>query len=492
MREMFDFADTYKFKAPLAGLDKNFDIKHFSKLCNALAITTTTSSVAMQIFVELSKFDEQIASFDYLSKHISRKSANIRHHLSLLEKEGLVRSEFITTDRVRRRRGKLFYLTLPTAETINLEQNNHTIIPEFELIPSNQVVDIDTQLDDIDERLMETLVIRYLVKGMRTNRKDTKQKLVVNIPQKNSKSLKVIAEAEMGRLMYVYDLAYYSGAITWLYTHIKKLLVSDNNISETYILPIDQLISVSKNIPFSDATSGGYSANAIKALKRISSTTFTVSDLPSVIKEMTNVQGLDYFIKLFRLEAVVTYKDHKGKINKAVSIQFPKRTIDGIVKSIESNLPLDSFILIDQELLTTSNEIEILLGLWARDQFYSSTSDNRSYSWNELRETIAPNATLPEFKRKFSSIIVANADSQYKAKIHESTREKITDTFGDEGAAGTIYLSGSSSNKVVEYGRATVHGFSINIGYSHDLGYPVLFFRRDMSGLALIQKRKTI
>ena len=137
-------------------------------------------------------------------------------------------------------------------------------------------------------------------------------------------------------------------------------------------------------------------------------------------------------------------------------------------------------MLFDSDLFSTNNEVEILFSLWAREQVVTGTYKQRLFTWNELRESVAPTSSLPEFKRKFSNVMIANADPDYKAVIHERVSSKITDKIG------TTHLSGkNSSEKVVEYGRSTIQGFLINIGYSQEHGSPIISFRRDMSGIIL-------
>ena len=97
--------------------------------------------------------------------------------------------------------------------------------------------------------------------------------------------------------------------------------------------------------------------------------------------------------------------------------------------------------------------------------------------------SVAPSSSLNEFKRKFSNMVLANSDPSYKAKIHEAVEDKIVKQVG------TCHLSEQRKGElVVEYGRATVQGYLINIGYSPEQGIPVIAFRRDMSALHILGK----
>lgn len=484
MKELFHLTDKYGFKAPLVCVADDLDFVAFSRLCNSLNISPTTTTIASNIFIALQSIKEKIASLDYVAKKIEKNATVVRHHLTLLEKKGLVRSEFITTDKIRKRRGKLFQLDLPSGKEFSSQsllaaQND---VDKFQLVSSDTVSTVNLDRYDDSARFLELSTIRYLVKAMRTNRKDTSTKITIEVKINDSeKPIKITSRAEEGRLVYLPDLSYYAGTITWLVTHIKSLLLNDAPIGETYTLPLEPIIALSKNINMQDASGGGYITNAIESLKRISGTTFDMTNLSShFVNE--SIRNIDLFYKMFRLEAIVTFADERGTEKKAAIIQFPKSTIQNIVDAIREDRILRELLLFDSELFSTNNEIEILFSLWARDHVVSGTHKQRLYTWNELRESVAPTSSLAEFKRKFSSVMIANADPDYRANIDESIKTKITDTIG------TTHLSGKSRNdKVVEYGRATIQGFLINIGFSADHGCPIISFRRDMTGINIIR-----
>lgn len=480
MRELFGLSQKYGFKAPLANVSKDFDFTAFTRICNALNVSPTTTAVASDIFIALQSIDELIASLDYLATKTKRKVSNIRHHLTLLEKAGLVRSEFITTDPIKKRRGKLFTLCLPEGKTLARTDNVEAEEP-FKLVASNTVESINIDQYEDKARFIELQIVRYLVKAMRTNRKDKSSKISVDIRENSrTKPIKITARAEEGRLVYLPDMSYYAGAITWLINHIQQRIEDADTIGETFTLPLEPIIALGKDINLNDASGGGYVANAISSLQRISATTFDMQDFYH--SQNSAIADIELYYKLFRLEAIVTYKDEKGHEKKAAVVQFPKSTISNIISAIKSRRELNGLLLINSDIFATNNEIEILFGLWAREHFLSGTQAQKTYTWNELRESVAPSSKLVEFKRKFSNMIIANADPSYSAKIHESVKSKITETIG------TTHLSGNKKgDRVVEYGRATVQGYLINVGFSVEQGCSIIAFRRDMSALHIIK-----
>lgn len=488
MRELFELTKKHGFTAPLVSVSPDFDFNTFTRMCSSLNISPTTTAVASNIFIALQSVEEQMASLEYVAAKMDKKPTVVRHHLTLLEKAGLVESEFITTDPVRKRRGKLFYLIIPTSKTLSqVSRTADEDRDEFRLVPSNTVSAIDIARYDDNSRFLELNIVRYLVKAMRTNRKDKSSKISIEIPNNvpnnigDNKPIKITARAEQGRLVYIPDLSYYAGTITWLVTHIKTLLDNNGTIGETYTLPLEPIISLSKNINMHEASGGGYITNAIESLKRISGTTFDMTNLNSHFSSKSIIDA-EVFYKMFRLEAIVTFSDERGTEKKAAVIQFPKSTIQNIIDAIQEDRILKELLLFDSELFSTNNEIEILFSLWARDQVVNATYKQRMFSWNELRESVAPTSSLTEFKRKFTSVMLANADPDYKANIDDTVKHKITDIVG------TTHLSGKSrSDKVVEYGRAAVQGFLINIGYSHEHGAAIISFRRDMSGINILR-----
>lgn len=482
MRELFELSEKYGFKAPLVSVAENFDFKVFMRLCNSLNISPTTSAVASDIFVSLQEIEELTASLEFIAKSINRKISNIRHHLVQLEKDGLIRSEFITTDPIKKRRGKLYILEVPkghvmaTADTHLGNRDNS----DFQLVSSKTVETINIERYEDKTRFMELQIARYLVKAMRTNRKDKTNSISIRLNEEGrTKPIRITARAEEGRLIYLPDMSYYAGAITWLINHITERIEESATIGETFTLPLEPLISMAKDIPLSDASAGGYTNNAIQSMQRISATTFDMRDFYDNRRD--SIIDIEMYYKLFRLEAIVTYEDDRNVEKKAAVIQFPRSTVKNIIAAVKARRTLDDMLLIDSNVFATKNEIEILFGLWAREHLISGRQAQQLYAWNELRESVAPSSSLNEFKRKFSNMVMANADPSYNAKIHDAIKDKIVEQVG------TCFLSEQRKGElVVEYGRATVQGYLINIGYSPEQGASVITFRRDMSALHIL------
>lgn len=481
MRELFELLEKYGFKAPLVNAPESLDLKVYLRLCGALSISPTTIAVISDVFIALQDIDERTASFEYISERINRKASNIRHHLVILEKANLIKSEFITTDPIRRRRGRLFTLAIPEGQAI--AATDHSPYSEkhnLQLVSSNTVETIDIDRYDDKTRFIELQIVRYLVKAMRTNRKDKAGTINVRLKVDNRvKPISITSRAEEGRLIYLPDMSYYAGAITWLINHISERVELADTIGETFTLPLEPLISMAKDVPLSDATAGGYVNNAIQSLQRISATTFDMRDFYG--QRTDTIKDIEMYYKLFRLEALVTYEDERKVEKKAAVIQFPRSTVKNIISAVRAKRTLDEMLLIDSDVFATKNEIEILFGLWAREHLITGRQAQQIYTWNELRESVAPSSSLSEFKRKFSNMVLANADPEYNAKIHDAVKNKIVQIVE------TCHLSEPRKGEmVVEYGRATIQGYLINIGFSPEQGASVIAFRRDMSALHIL------
>ncbi len=483
MRELFGLSEKYGFKAPLVSVPGDFDFKVFMRLCSSLNISPTTSTVASDIFIALQEIEELTASLDFISARINRKISNVRHHLVQLEKEGLISSEFITTDPIKKRRGKLYILAIPKGHLLTTTdaQKEDDTSDRLRSVSSSTVETINIDRYDDKTRFMELQIVRYLVKAMRTNRKDKSSTISIKLREEGrAKPVLITARAEEGRLIYLPDMSYYASAITWLINHISERLDESETIGETFTLPLEPLITMAKDIPVSEASAGGYINNAIQSLQRLSATTFDMRDF---YDSKDFIVDIELYYKLFRLEAIVTYENSKKVEKKAAVIQFPRSTVESIVAAVKERRTLNDMLLIDSDVFATKNEIEILFGLWAREHLISGRQAQQLYAWNELRESVAPSSSLNEFKRKFSNMVLANSDPSYRAKIHEAVVNKIVKQVG------TCHLSEQRKGElVVEYGRATVQGYLINIGYSPEQGIPVIAFRRDMSALHILGK----
>ena len=484
MRELFELSEKYGFKAPLVSVPDGFDFKVFMRLCSSMNISPTTCTVASDIFISLQEIEELTASLDFIAKKINRKLSNVRHHLVQLEKEGLISSEFITTDPIKKRRGKLYKLAIPKGHLIaSAESQRESLVSNnFRSVSSSTVETINIERYDDKTRFMELQIVHYLVKAMRTNRKDKSTTISIKLREEGrAKPVLITARAEEGRLIYLPDMSYYASAITWLINHISERIDESETIGETFTLPLEPLVTMAKDIPVSEASAGGYINNAIQSLQRVSATTFDMRDFYDSQKDL--IVDIEMYYKLFRLEAIVTYEDSKNVEKKAAVIQFPRSTVKSIIAAVKAKRTLDDMLLIDSDVFATKNEIEILFGLWAREHLITGRQAQQLYAWNELRESVAPSSSLNEFKRKFSNMVMANADPSYKAKIHDAVKYKIIKQVG------TSHLSEQRKGElVVEYGRATVQGYLINIGYSPEQGAPVIAFRRDMSALHILRK----
>tara|TARA_B100001013_G_scaffold277104_2_gene177351 strand:+ start:3841 stop:5307 length:1467 start_codon:yes stop_codon:yes gene_type:complete len=486
VRELFDLSEKYGFKAPLVDAPESLDLKLYLRLCGALSISPITIAVISDIFIAIQDIEERIASFQYIAERINRKVSNIRHHLVILEKANLIKSEFITTDPIRRRRGKIFTLVIPKGQTVAAA--DYSSVPDgdsYQLVSSNTVETIDIDRYDDKTRFLELQIVRYLVKAMRTNRKDKAGTINVKLKVDGRvKPISITSRAEEGRLIYLPDMSYYAGAITWLINHISERVEQADTIGETFTLPLEPLISMAKDISLSDSSAGGYMNNAIQSLQRISATTFDMRDLYG--QDHSTIKDIEMYYKLFRLEALVTYEDEKKIEKKAAVVQFPRSTVKNIIAAVRAEKSLNEMLLIDSDIFATKNEIEILFGLWAREHLITGRQAQQMYTWNELRESVAPSTSLSEFKRKFSNMVLTNADPEYKAKIHNVVKNKIVRIIE------TCHLSEPRKGElVVEYGRATVQGYLINIGYSPEHGSSVIAFRRDMSALHILSHFKS-
>lgn len=353
MRELFDLSEKYGFTAPLVSAPDTLDLKVYLRLCGALSVSPTTIAVISDIFIALQDIDERIASFEFLAERINRKVSNIRHHLVTLEKANLIESEFITTDPIRRRRGKLFTLAIPKGQAIaGSDSASPPDVSNFQLVASNTVETIDIDRYDDKTRFLELQIVRYLVKAMRTNRKDKAGIIRVKLKEEGRvKPISITARAEEGRLIYLPDMSYYAGAITWLINHISERIDQADTIGETFTLPLEQLISMAKDVPLSDSSAGGYMNNAIHSLQRISATTFDMRDFYD--RSPDSIKDIEMYYKLFRLEALVTYEDERQMEKKAAVVQFPRSTVKNIIAAVRAKRTLDDMLLIDSDVFAT-------------------------------------------------------------------------------------------------------------------------------------------
>ena len=96
------------------------------------------------------------------------------------------------------------------------------------------------------------------------------------------------------------------------------------------------------------------------------------------------------------------------------------------------------------------------------------TSGTADVYMERASQSVAPSTSLSEFKRKFSNMVLTNADPNIKLK-YNVVKNKIIRIIE------TCHLSEPRKGElVVEYGQATVQGYLINIGYSPEHGSSVI------------------
>ena len=296
---------------------------------------------------------------------------------------------------------------IPKGQTVAAA--DYSSVPDgdsYQLVSSNTVETIDIDRYDDKTRFLELQIVRYLVKAMRTNRKDKAGTINVKLKVDGRvKPISITSRAEEGRLIYLPDMSYYAGAITWLINHISERVEQADTIGETFTLPLEPLISMAKDISLSDASAGGYMNNAIQSLQRISATTFDMRDLYG--QDHSTIKDIEMYYKLFRLEALVTYEDEKKIEKKAAVVQFPRSTVKNIIAAVRAEKSLNEMLLIDSDIFATKNEIEILIKESIPDAFVTIEDlkgDGEHYSATVISKSFQGISRVMQHKMIYDSL----------------------------------------------------------------------------------------
>ncbi|MBW8191387.1 hypothetical protein K0504_10085 [Neiella marina] len=477
MKNMCDVAEKYDIRAPLVQLESGLEMRDYIRACANFSMTAKVTELVSQIAAECFDNEDRLTSINQLSKSTIKKSpSTIRAQLVKLEEAGLCEAQYVTTDPIRNRRGTLYLLKMPSKEVAATAIAAMATEPKDAYSTKILQTELEsrTEVSEDRESYGMLFVVRYLVKAMRTNRKDRSTKFNVPVTSADGQVVNIVSEAEGGRLMAVPDLAYYSGAISWLLAYMEAELSDGKEpATETYNIPLHQLIIMSKKASAEDATSLGYGNAAIEGLRKISATTFNIEDIPANDKRFIQVE--QEFIKLFRLERVGSYDDGSGNRRRIVTIQFPLGTVKQCWRAVTDHGTTPSLVLIEDDLLQSKNEIEILFGLWAKDLIRSGRAQfvRRLLNWNQLRELVAPNSQLSEFKRKFTTFMIEHRDETYApSKDSAKHRESLVQLHNN------LWVNQNGKREyILEYGKALAHGLIINVGYDESTNQTLIHLR---------------
>lgn len=487
MKNLVALKDKYDFKAPLINIPESIEQKDYIVACNKLGVSTSIMTMISNSFHVCEPYPEKTVSLKHLADEVHKGEAIIRKNLQSLEKLGLVFSEFVTTDPIKNRRGTLFVLSFPSNEdittTLIASAKKNSIDNSLEKLP-NYLIDKLTALSEKTEVFVEAIITRLLIKSMRTNRKDKSHESKIDIPINGTdQKIRVIRKSEGGKSMALQDFSYYAACVTWLKEKVTILLQEDQSIPETYTIPLAQIVLLSKKACAEESTTQGYGNSALNALHRISTTTFYMYDVPEVLRDHLPIINMQLFYKLLRLESVVLVEDNSGKIIKSIRIQFPESTVVSIRKSIEQKRQYADLILIDDALLKTKNDIEILFGFWAREILIQQAPIGDFYTWNQLRESVAPSTTLSEFKRKFTSLMIGFSDDQYEPKNFKDHPKEL-----ELIKTNILASKDGSKNYIIEFGKSSIYGLIVNIGYKYTENQSIITIRKNPHAFLLGQR----
>jgi hypothetical protein len=476
MRKLFNLKSKYGFSAPLIGINLEFDVKEIINQALELNITNSELNIITKAIEYCYEYEEKIISLDYLAEKIGKSVSLIRRNITSLKEKGICEVEFVTTDQERNRRGSLFTFVLPNEKMLDLKSEISEQHYEFTYQNSDAIHKIESPLYHKDSQRFSTgLALNIFAKALRTNRRDKRKTVEVKIEQDNA-VYKIVTEGISNKIASVQDLIYYTSCITWLINAIELLYNNNEQIPETYDLPLLDIVRISQR--YQNSNIHTYISPCVEAIERLSGTRF---DLQTVPKEIAGKLELNLDQKVwynfFRLDALFNVSNGEQRPSKYARIQFPKSIIDTLIETIKNENSQFLIELTKAQAFKSKNEIEILFYLWIRQQKNHATLRG-SYTWERLRQVIAPQTELSEFKTKFSKMMVEYADDDFIAKLSED------DDINNYSPIKSLLTKTTREGMVVHYGRTTIYGLTINIG-KIDVNQTSIFLRVDQNTFQL-------
>ncbi|EPR7483849.1 TPA: hypothetical protein ACGSTL_001158 [Vibrio parahaemolyticus] len=345
--------------------------------------------------------DEHITTLQQVSESMGVSVSTARNHAKYLHQSGVFKQRYCTTDPKNKRRGLLYEFCVPDL-SIKLEDVQVRVEESRPLTHMNvEDVELISQADLADMAFCD-LVTTVLFGALRFNQKGNQTKIESHVVW-GAERVKVETRSGKGeRIALLKDLKYYIAAITVLETIIRERICNGEEITETFNIPMNSILTVLK-LP----KTGGNKTQALRAIRRLSGTSFHMHQLPKwfLLKYgMSENSVLHLNILTLRLEG--ESKEVPGSL--VLQMQFPPETIaqirrrfDGEAEAFHELTKIQPFV------LSITNNLVFAFNLWS--SAYFSETGMAVMDWLELKDRTAPQFTLHAFKKAFSDILKKHA-----------------------------------------------------------------------------------
>lgn len=386
-------------KAPLIRVQDASVLKVIKRSINVLDIKPKQLAFLNASIKKCLSHSEQITSLEEVSQTLGFSMSTIRNYAKYFLDIGLFEQSYCTTDEKKNRRGVLYDLKAPET-SISLSKDGESKAAQAQLI---RVEDVDiVNSDDLKDAAFCDLITTVLFGSLRFNQKASQAKIESFVLWQSEK-VKVTTRSGKGeKIALLKDLRYYIALITVLEHIIKEKLSSGLEVGETYNIPLNSVLSV-----LSLPKSGGNKSQALKGIRRLSGTSFHMNKLPSWFLQRYNMsENSVLHLNILNLRVEGESKEVPGSV--VLQIQFPSETVAQIIKRFDSSIDAYHELTETQPYaLSVKNNLIFAFNLWSSAYFKSKGL--AVMGWPELKDRIAPQISLTDFKKNFSIILKNHA-----------------------------------------------------------------------------------
>ena len=389
----------FGLKAPLVRLSNSEVIIHLKRALPLIDISKQQLKLitCMVQACQTAKGEEMIESFANISPFAGLSVTSIRVHAKALVKKGLLNELYCTTDPKNKRRGMLYDIAVPdfalSPDNITEESKSKIQIKleDVDLVPSNELADFP----------FSDLVTSVLFGALRFSQKGKESK-INSVVIWGSERIQVETTSGKGeRIAQIKDLRYYISTITILESIVRDRIINNEEIGETFNISLNAILSIIKK-----TKTGQNKDQALKAIRRLSGTTFHINKLPNwFLSKYKMAENSKLHLNIFTLRVEGESREVSGSV--VLQLQFPAETIAQIRRRFSDTKAMHDLTEINTIALLATNNLAFAFNLWSSAYFYMRGL--AVIDWTEMRDRTAPQFTLTEFKKAFSIVLKKHA-----------------------------------------------------------------------------------
>lgn len=425
---------------------ENLNLKNNERVLLSAILTVLSSD----------RFDHGYCNAEAIAEKLNRKVVTVRQTLKKLVEKSVFIELGCNVHESKKRYASLFKLNIDYLNSNSLPAQPDQISLSLQ---ENKALSVS---DKIEYGLADDLVCLFLFTALEYNSKSTSKRKETTV-YINDEPIKVtVTTTNNERIARINDLRYYMALLSLVErtieyrinaANVNADLLSDVKSTLFDFFEVDILKAMGKGV-------GSGERNNLKiSMNRLSGTEFFIENANTqAMKEM----GLDeYELNVIHFKI----REYKLTTDKRVAyrLEFEQRLINRIYQYLINNQR--PFSKIDMRLMSETNSLRIAFSIWCSHQ---SIGGGRYYSWQVIKDKIAPSYSMKQFKQAMSDILA-------KAAVNDSS--------------GNPCVTWLEDKKIIHQCSSEINEASII--YSEELGFYIARTSTHKNYLEMIRDSRT-